>query len=69
MSTLVGKHTTFIVVFLAQNEANYRDPLFNKMVQQTTWQANLHVYFRRENPSVVFLLIFINKHVGLSRAC
>ena len=33
--TIVGKSTTSNVVFLAQNEANYRDMLFNKMVQQT----------------------------------
>ena len=50
--TLVGKYTTSNVVFLAQNEANYRDLLFNKMVQQTSWQANLHVYFRREDTPV-----------------
>ena len=37
--TLVGKSTTFNVVYLAQNEANHKDLLFNEMVQQTSWQA------------------------------
>ena len=36
---LVGKSTTFNDVYLAQNEANYKDLLFNKMAQQTNWQA------------------------------
>ena len=36
---LVGKSTTFSVVYLVQNEANYKDLLFNMMVQQTSWQA------------------------------
>ena len=35
----IGKSTTFSVVYLAQNEANYKDLLFNQMVQQTSWQA------------------------------
>ena len=26
-------------MYLAQNEANYKDLLFNTMVQQTSWQA------------------------------
>ena len=37
--TLVSTSTTFNVVYLAQNEANYKDLLFNKMVQQTSCQA------------------------------
>ena len=36
---LVGKSRTFNVVYLSQNEANYKDLLFNKMVQQNSWQA------------------------------
>ena len=56
LETLMGKSTTFSVVFLAQNEANYRDLLFNKMVQQTSWQANLHVYFRCEDTPVCLVI-------------
>ena len=48
----LGKSTTFNVVFLAQNEANYRDLMFNKMFQQIGWQANLHVCFRFEDAPV-----------------
>ena len=39
MVALVGKSTTFSVVYLAQNEANYKVLLFNKMVQQTSWHS------------------------------
>ena len=39
LPTLVGKNMNFNVVHLAQNEANYKDLLFNNMVQQTSWQA------------------------------
>ena len=66
-STLVGKSTTFNYVFLAQNEAKYRETLFNKMVQQTSWQTNLHVYFRREDTPVWSCHKYLNKHV--SRTC
>ena len=39
LTILVGKSTTVSVVYLAQNEANHKDLLFNTMVQQTSWQA------------------------------
>ena len=35
-NTLVGKSTTVSVVYLTQNEANYKDLLFNTMVQYTS---------------------------------
>ena len=38
-STLVGKSTTFNVVYLGQNVANYKDLLLNKTVQQISWLA------------------------------
>ena len=46
---LVGKSTTLNVVYLAKNKANYKDLLFNKMVQQTSLQT-MFIF--------VFLLIF-----------
>ena len=38
IATLAGKSTTVNVVYIVQNDANYKD-MFNKMVQQTGWQA------------------------------
>ena len=46
--TFMGKSTIFNVVHLAQNEANYKDLLFNKMIQS----GNLHAYFRREDTAL-----------------
>ena len=39
------KSTTFNVVYLDQNEPNYKDLMFNKMVQQTSWQATCMCIF------------------------
>ena len=35
--SLVGESKTLNVVYLAQNEADCKDLLFNKMVLQTSW--------------------------------